>query len=226
VEAGRIDHAGHANDAAGIIHDVLAYNEVWTETVRWVDSHGKNKNKCIVLATADHDTGALNLPSGWLPASLVNVTNSVEYLADWLEKKSEELAGDDLTMLIEGILVDKLALNITAIDPEHMSLLTEAVSTGTGIAGNLTELRNLESGLNWGTGGHSSVDVSLYLYPQTDKELVDSVRGLHPNVWLGQWIEGYLGLDLASVKAKLDSDGSLRNEPRREEILSGPVISE
>jgi hypothetical protein len=107
-----------------------------------------------------------------------------------------------------------------------MSLLVEAVSTGSGIAGNLTELRNLESGLNWGTGGHSSVDVSLYLYPQTDKELVDSVQGLHPNIWLGQWIEGYLGLDLASVKAKLDSDGSLRNETRREEILSGPVISE
>jgi alkaline phosphatase len=226
VEAGRIDHAGHANDAAGIIHDVLAYNEVWTETVKWIDSHGKNKNNYIVLATADHDTGALNLPGGWLPASLVNVTNSVEYLADWLEEKSEGVTGDDLTMLIEGVLVDKLALNITAIDPEHMSLLVEAVSTGSGIAGNLTELRNLESGLNWGTGGHSSVDVSLYLYPQDDEELVDSVQGLHPNVWLGQWIEGYLGLDLASVKAKLESDGSLRNETRREEILSGPVISE
>ena len=226
VEAGRIDHAGHANDAAGIIHDVLAYNEVWTETVKWIDSHGKNKNNYIVLATADHDTGALNLPGGWLPASLVNVTNSVEYLADWLEEKSEGVTGDELSILIEGVLVDKLALNITATDPEHMSLLTEAVSTGTGIAGNLTELRNLESGLNWGTGGHSSVDVSLYLYPQTDKELVDSVQGLHPNIWLGQWIEGYLGLDLASVKAKLDSDGLLRNETRREEILSGPVISE
>jgi alkaline phosphatase len=226
VEAGRIDHAGHANDAAGIVHDVLAYNEVWTETIKWIDSHGKNKNNYIVLATADHDTGALNLPGGWLPASLVNVTNSVEYLADWLEEKSEGVTGDDLTMLIEGVLVDKLALNITAIDPEHMSLLVEAVSTGSGIAGNLTELRNLESGLNWGTGGHSSVDVSLYLYPQDDEELVDSVQGLHPNVWLGQWIEGYLGLDLASVKAKLDSDGSLRNETRREEILKAPVISE
>jgi len=226
VEAGRIDHAGHANDAAGIIHDVLAYNEVWEETIKWIDSHGKDKNDYIVLATADHDTGALNLPGGWLPASLVNVTNSVEYLADWLEEESEGVTGDNLTTLIEGVLVDKLALNITSIDQQQISLLTEAVSTGSGIAGNLTEIRNLESGLNWGTGGHSSVDVSLYLYPQDDQELVDSVQGLHPNVWLGQWIESYLGLDLASVKAKLDSDGSLRNETRREEILGAPVISE
>jgi alkaline phosphatase len=226
VEAGRIDHAGHAYDAAGIIHDVLAYNKVWTETVKWIDSHGKDKNNYIVLATADHDTGALNLPGGWLPASLVNVTSSVEYLADWLEGASEGVTGDDLTTLIEGVFVDKLALNVTAIDPDRMSLLKEAVSSGSGIACNLTEIRNLESGLNWGTGGHSSVDVSLYLYPQDDKELVDSVQGLHPNVWLGQWIESYLGLDLASVKSKLDSDVSLRNETRREEILKAPVISE
>jgi alkaline phosphatase len=156
----------------------------------------------------------------------VNVTNSVEYLADWLEEESNGVTGNDLSTLIEGVLADKLALNVTAIDPEHMSLLTEAISTGSGIAGNLTEIRNVESGLNWGTGGHSSVDVSLYLYPQDDRELVDSVQGLHPNIWLGQWIESYLGLDLAGVKAKLDSDGSLRNETRRQEILSGPVISE
>lgn len=203
----------------------MAYNKVWSETIKWVDSH-QNKNDFIVLATADHDTGALNLPGGWLPPSLVNVTNSIEYLADWLEEKSEGVTGDDLTSLIEGVLADKLALNVTAIEPEHMSLLTEAVSSGSGIAGNLTEIRNVESGLNWGTGGHSSVDVSLYLYPQTDKKLVESVQGLHPNVWLAQWIEKYLGLDLASVKAKLDSDASLRNETMRQEILAGPVISD
>jgi len=132
----------------------------------------------------------------------------------------------NLTSLIEGVLADRLALNVTAIRPELMSLLTEAVSSGSGIAGDLTEIRNVESGLNWGTGGHSSVDVSLYLYPQTDKKLVESVQGLHPNVWLAQWIEKYLGLDLASVKAKLDSDASLRNETMRQEILAGPVISD
>jgi alkaline phosphatase len=204
----------------------LAYNEVWTETIKWIDSHGDDKSNYIVLATADHDTGALNLPGGWLPASLVNVTHSIEYVSDWLEEKAEGVTGDDLTILIEGVLEEKLALNVTAIDPEYMSLLTEAISSSSGIAGNLTEIRNVESGLSWGTGGHSSVDVSLYLYPQDNRELVESVQGLHPNVWLGQWIESYLHLDLASVKAKLDSDGSLRNETRREEILSAPVISE
>ena len=156
----------------------------------------------------------------------MNVTNSVEYLADWLEEESEGVTGDELSTLIEGVLADKLALNVTAIDPEYISLLTKAVSTGAGIAGNLTDIRNIQSGLNWGTGGHSSVDVSLYLYPQDDEELVDSVQGLHPNVWLGQWIESYLGLDLAGVKALLDTDGSLRNETRGEEILNAPVISE
>jgi len=91
---------------------------------------------------------------------LVNVTNSIEYLADWIEEAAEGVEGAELQTLIEGVLADKLALNVTAIDEEHMALLTEAVSTGRGVAGNLTEIRNVESGLNWGTGGHSSVGKS------------------------------------------------------------------
>jgi alkaline phosphatase len=203
----------------------LAYNDVWTETIKWIDSHS-NKNDFIVLATADHDTGALGLPGGWAPETLLNVTHSIEFVADWIEEKSTDLTGDDLSTLIESALVEKLALNVTAIEPEHLELLSKAITSGLGIAGNLTEIRNTQSGLEWGTGGHSTVDVSLYLYPQDDKELVESVQGLHPNVWLGQWIESYLGLDLASVKVRLDSDASLRNETMRQEILAGPVISD
>jgi hypothetical protein len=70
------------------------------------------------------------------------------------------------------------------------------------------------------------IDVSLYLYPQDDKKLVDSVQGLHPNVWLAQWIKEYLGLDLTAVKAKLDTDASLRNGTKVAEIQAAPVISE
>lgn len=161
VEAGRIDHAGHANDAAGIIQDVLAYNEVWGETIKWVDSHKSHendkKNKYIVLATADHDTGALNLPGGWLPPSLVNVTNSIEYVAEWIEEQAEaETQQEGLEEMVKKVLEEKLALNVTAIEEEDMEMLMQAVASGVGIAGNLTEIRNSESGLNWGTGGHSS----------------------------------------------------------------------
>lgn len=232
MEAGRIDHAGHANDAAGIIHDVLAYNDVWTETVKWIDSH-ENKHDYLVLATADHDTGALNLANNdgvnWNASSLLPVTGSMEAIAAELEAEAEGLSAEDTTVLIEQYLAEHLSINVTAVDDEHMSMILESITSGVGgyaLANNMTEVRNAQSGLNWGTGGHSSVDVSLYMYPQTDDKLVNSITGLHPNVWVGKYIAEYLGLDLAAVEAQLETDDTLRNETLRAEILEAPSLGD
>lgn len=72
------------------------------------------------------------------------------------------MEGAELQNMIEGVLAEKLALNVTAIEEDDMTMLTAAVTSGVGIAGNLTEIRNTESGLNWGTGGHSSVGMSTW----------------------------------------------------------------
>ena len=165
----------------------------------------------------------------WNPSSLLNVTNTVEYLANWIEEEGAGLEGQELTDLVETVLADKLALNVTAIEEEHMILLLDAITSGVGgyaVSNNLTIIRNAASGLNWGTGGHSSVDVSFYAYPQDDIELMSSVSGMHPNVWIGQWIAKYLGLDLSAVQAKLDSDESLRNDTLRLEILEAPSLGD
>jgi type 1 glutamine amidotransferase len=97
----------------------------------------------------------LNLPGGWLPPSLVNVTNSIEYVAEWIEEQAEAQQ-EGMEEMVKKVLEEKLALNVTAIEEEDMEMLMQAVASGVGIAGNLTEIRNSESGLNWGTGGHSS----------------------------------------------------------------------
>lgn len=157
------------------------------------------------------------------------MTNTVEYLAEWLSEESEGLEGDDLTQLVETVLADNLALNVTAVDEEHMTLLLGAVAANEGgyaVSDNLTVIRNAQSGLHWGSGGHSSVDVSLYAYPQDNDALINSLTGLHPNVWLGQWVAEYLGLDLASVQAKLATDESLRNETLVAEILAAPSLGD
>lgn len=153
----------------------------------------------------------------------------MEYLADWISEESEGLEGEALAQLVETVLADNLALNVTAVDEEQMSLLLDAVAANEGgyaVANNLTIIRNAQSGLNWGTGGHSTIDVSLYAYPQDNDALINSLTGLHPNVWLGQWVAEYLGLDLAAVQAKLETDESLRNETLVEEILAAPSLGD
>lgn len=57
VEGGRVDHAGHANDAAGILQDQLAFDACIAVAL---DFQAKNPDTLIILTT-DHGTGGCNI---------------------------------------------------------------------------------------------------------------------------------------------------------------------
>lgn len=51
VEGGRVDHAAHANDAAGIIGDQLAFDDALGVALRFMRDHG---NETMLVVTSDH----------------------------------------------------------------------------------------------------------------------------------------------------------------------------
>ncbi len=55
VEGGRIDHAGHEFDAAGVVAETKAFDEAVAVVLDWVKSHPET----LVILTADHATGGL-----------------------------------------------------------------------------------------------------------------------------------------------------------------------
>jgi len=57
VEGGRIDHAGHKNCTAGILHNMLAFDEAIRVTLEYAT---RDPNTLIVV-TADHETGGMAL---------------------------------------------------------------------------------------------------------------------------------------------------------------------
>ncbi len=57
IEGGRIDHASHRNDAAAMIQDVLAFDEA----VGTAWDFAKKTPGTLVIVTADHETGGMNL---------------------------------------------------------------------------------------------------------------------------------------------------------------------
>ncbi|PAB59600.1 alkaline phosphatase [Anaeromicrobium sediminis] len=61
VEGGRIDHAGHANDLAGVIHDVLAFDEAINEAL---DFYKEHKDETLIVVVGDHETGGMGLGFG------------------------------------------------------------------------------------------------------------------------------------------------------------------
>ena len=56
VEGSRIDHAGHHNDAAAQVHEVLAYDKAFTTVLEFLN---KDKTEGVMVSTSDHETGGL-----------------------------------------------------------------------------------------------------------------------------------------------------------------------
>lgn len=53
VEGGQIDWAGHDNDAATMLHEMLKFDE----TIQYVYDWMKKRNDTLLVVTADHETG-------------------------------------------------------------------------------------------------------------------------------------------------------------------------
>jgi alkaline phosphatase len=56
IEGSRIDHAGHANDPAAQVHEVLAYDKAFASAIEFVDG---DDVAGVVVSTSDHETGGL-----------------------------------------------------------------------------------------------------------------------------------------------------------------------
>jgi alkaline phosphatase len=60
VEGGRIDHACHANDIARTVHETIGLSDAVARAVEWA----KDRTDTLILVTADHETGGLQVIAG------------------------------------------------------------------------------------------------------------------------------------------------------------------
>jgi len=60
VEGGRIDHAGHDNQLEKMIFETLEFDRAVREVLRWAEG----RDDVLVLVTADHETGGLDVRTG------------------------------------------------------------------------------------------------------------------------------------------------------------------
>ena len=57
IEGGRIDHACHENDLQRMIPEVKAFSDAVQAVLNWMD----NREDVLLIVTADHETGGLNI---------------------------------------------------------------------------------------------------------------------------------------------------------------------
>ena len=56
IEGSRIDHAGHGNDPAAQVREVLAYDKAFGSVLEFLD---ESSTDGVLVATSDHETGGL-----------------------------------------------------------------------------------------------------------------------------------------------------------------------
>lgn len=65
IEGSRIDHAGHANDPAAQVHEVLAYDRTVQAVLDFLE---EDDTEGIMISTSDHETGGLAAARRTFPA--------------------------------------------------------------------------------------------------------------------------------------------------------------
>ncbi|KAL7751776.1 hypothetical protein RI367_002776 [Sorochytrium milnesiophthora] len=172
IEGSRIDMAAHSNDAAGHVHDILAYQDA----VAIVKSYVAANPQTIALSVSDHETGGLTVGAQpdltqpainfykWNPEVLFNVKSSFDVTLSILDKYT----GNDLPGFIRSTVADRLGIK-DLTDVEISNLVR-------GIQDNnakkypgtyqdeigLSPIVNNRALVGFTSKGHTGVDVGLF----------------------------------------------------------------
>lgn len=225
IEGSRIDHAGHQNDPAAQVREVLAFDKAFQAAVEFSEN---TDVETILISTSDHETGGLTLARQvtkeypqylWLPEVLANSSHSGEYaknkIFDFYKSLNKEEDGYDdrndnnnnkikkIGFITKEILEKDLGIyDYTDDDIEYLI----SAETGDLIQNKLNDMVSFRAQIGWTTHGHSAVDVNIYAYANKRRvwyDILDHLQGNRENIEIGQYMAKYLNLDLQRVTSMI-----------------------
>lgn len=198
IEAGRVDHAGHGNDAPAFLHDMLAFDQAVAAALDFARQDGRT----LVVITADHETGGLTLGgefegrgSGYRydPAELASSKSSIEDFGSRLTAALADRPGLPV-WIQDNLLAD---FNVVLSEPEAIELRRIlATNNDAGLRSllqsTLQDLLARRASVHWSTSGHTAVDVPLFAFgPGADR-----FTGSMDNTQVGKLLAEMLGVAL------------------------------
>jgi alkaline phosphatase len=195
IEAGRVDHAGHANDAPAFLHEMLAFDRAVEAALDFARHDGRT----LVVITADHETGGLTLGgehegsgSGYRydPTGLASARSSIEDFERRLVEAMADRPG--LRDWIASTLMSDYDLALS--EPEQFELQRAMVTNNDArlrsfLRTTLQDRLARRASVHWSTSGHTAVDVPLFAFgPGADR-----FTGSMDNTQVGQLLAEMMG---------------------------------
>lgn len=161
VEGGRVDHAGHANDPAAILHEFLEFDACIPIALEYIESHPDT----LLIVTTDHGTGGCQLDGAGKAyvdsGPALERINQLKYSFEWLDERFRATGRFNPLPL-------KMALGIDATD-EQAAIVQAALDNEVEyLSGALTEAFGRQinelTAVGWSSSNHTSECVELFAF--------------------------------------------------------------
>lgn len=240
IEGSRIDHAGHANDPAAEVHEVLAYDHAMAAVLDFIqDSHVPT----VMVSTSDHETGGLAAARQlqdaypeylWYPGVLANASHSAAWAASQYHtylsnQKPRTDSTSENTSQTSSRSSDTRAYLTTLLSRSHAltdptpTELDALISNPARAAYTIASMLSRRAQTGWTTHGHSGADVNIYA---SDPIMAKQLTANRENTEVGDFLRDYLGVGelMEEVTAELKQGlgvGVLGAVPEEGERLDG-----
>ncbi|KAH6603556.1 repressible alkaline phosphatase precursor [Trichoderma cornu-damae] len=204
IEGSRIDHAGHYNDPAAQVREVLEYDKTFKVVLDFI---ARSETETVLVATSDHETGGLGLALqepghlpvyDWYPGALANASSSAEFLASKLHTYAENNPSSK-EELMEWINEELVIPGLGILDASYEELSALADNPAAAVIF-FSAMVSLRAHVGWSTHGHSAVDVNLY---SSGGPGTEEIRGNVENTDVGQFLAYYLDVDVQEITDEL-----------------------
>ncbi|OQO14352.1 hypothetical protein B0A48_01228 [Cryoendolithus antarcticus] len=205
IEGSRIDHAGHANDPAAQVHEVLAYDETIATVLDFIE---RTETPTLMVSTSDHETGGLSTARQlhptyphylWYPSVLANAFHSSVWTAHqyhlYLDALSHNISAstDETTLKNEKLtFLTTLASSNLGIHDATSDELSTLVSAPAIAAYSFADMVSRRAQTGWSTHGHSGADVNIFA---SNRDWAKDLAGNHENTEIGEFLRRYLGAE-------------------------------
>ncbi|KAK4044713.1 repressible alkaline phosphatase [Parachaetomium inaequale] len=206
IEGSRIDHAGHFNDPAAQVREVLEYDKTFKTVLDFLE---KSDTEGVLVATSDHETGGLatawqapnELPVyNWHPSVLAKANASAEYCAFLLHQHIAAAPVESERSLIDWINAELVVARLGITDALEAEL--SALATNPAAANPIfSRMVSTRARIGWSTHGHSAVDVNIY---SSGGKAAEKIRGNVENTDVGRFLSEYLDVDVDEITRELE----------------------
>ena len=164
VEGGRIDWAGHANEAAANLRDILELDEAVKVALKFREAHPDT----LVVVTGDHETGGMSMGfAGTGYAFFMERLASQKCSTETFQERYHQLKAkegttfDDVAKLIEecyGLKFNAQEGDPMAIEPGDIESLKRHYASG-GLSDKVRRIMQGKAGVGWTSGSHTGLPV-------------------------------------------------------------------